>query len=79
MAVVILTDAERTQYTTWLTEARNAYHMLATGRMARVFVDQNGERIEYSVGNRNFLAAYIADLERRLGLATVIGPLHPWF
>lgn len=76
---VLLTDEERALLTKWLAEARAAYHSLATGTMARVFVDQNGERIEYSAGNKNFLAAYIADLERRLGLQTVIGPMHVWF
>ena len=76
---VTLTDAERALLTTYLAQARAAYHSLAIGQMARVFVDQNGERIEYSAGNKNFLAAYIADLERRLGIATVSGPLTPWF
>ena len=79
MAVVTLTTVERAQYTIWLTEARAAYHNLATGRMARVFVDQNGERIEYAVGNKNTLAAYINYLEQLLGLGTPSGPLHPWF
>lgn len=74
-----LTDAEVALYTTYLTEARAAYHRLALGGSARVFVDQNGERIEYTAANKNTLAAYIAELERKLGLATVTGPLTPWF
>lgn len=74
-----LTAAQVLILTTRLTEAEEKYHLLATGQMARVFVDQNGERIEYSAGNRNLLAAYIADLKRQLGLATTTGPMNVWF
>lgn len=75
----MITDAERVVLTRRLAEAEEAYHDLATGRMARVFVDQNGERVEYAAGNRNLLSAYIAELKRQLGLATTAGPLTPWF
>lgn len=71
--------ATTAQLQAWLTDAEEKYHMLATGQMARVYVDQNGERIEYSAGNRNFLAAYIQDLKRQLGLLTVTGPMNVWF
>ena len=32
----------------WLADAEQRYHELATGQAASVFVDQNGERIEYN-------------------------------
>lgn len=46
-----------------ITEAKAALHNLMIGKMPVVYVDQNGERVEYnrtSVGN---LQKYIADLE----------------
>lgn len=60
------TDAERTQYRTWLTEAREAYHELITGNKARVFVDQNGERLEYDRASASGLASWITTLENAL-------------
>lgn len=47
-----------------LLEAREAYHALNTGTLARVFVDQNGERVEYNSTNRQALANYIRELEQ---------------
>lgn len=44
-------------------EARAAYHQLNTGRMARVVVDQNGERVEFTPANRAGLYTYIQQLE----------------
>lgn len=49
-----------------LTEATDAYHQLATGRMARVFVDSNGERVEYTATNAAVLQQYIAGLQRQI-------------
>lgn len=49
-----------------LDEARQAYHQLATGRLARVFVDQNGERVEFTATNRVALYNYIQQLELQL-------------
>jgi hypothetical protein len=48
-----------------ITDAQAKYHSLLTGTLARVFVDQNGERIEYNAANAPRLAAYIADLTRQ--------------
>ena len=67
------------QLQAWLTEAEAAYHSIQTGRQIKVFVDQNGERIEYSTGNSARLFAYIQWLKNQLGLGTVQGPLHIWF
>lgn len=65
---------EREQLEAWLKEAQAAYHDLNMGRRAKVFVDQNGERIEYEGATRGQLLAYINDLKRQLGLLGVIGP-----
>lgn len=46
-----------------LDSAREAYHNLVTGRMARVVVDQNGERVEFTPANATRLHAYIQALE----------------
>jgi len=46
-----------------LDAARDAYDKLMTGKMARVVVDQNGERVEFVATNAYRLAAYIKQLE----------------
>ena len=69
--------ASREQLTIWLEDAERSYHMLATGQSAKVFVDQNGERIEYASGSLLQLAKYIAELKRQLGQC-VTGPLDVW-
>lgn len=74
-----LTEAERALYTTRLREAEAAYHTLVTGGGAKVFVDQNGERIEYQSGSIRGLTSYIASLRSLLGLGTPLGPLNVWF
>lgn len=66
---------ERIQLETWLTDARKQYHLLATGKQAKVLVDQNGERVEYTSASLTRLAAYISDLERQLGVN--VAPLGP--
>ncbi|WP_425962742.1 gpW family head-tail joining protein [Rhizobium nepotum] len=65
-----------------LDEAKAALHDLMTGRAVRVVVDQNGERVEYSVANRANLSAYIAMLEAELanaGKPLAVGAMRPWF
>jgi hypothetical protein len=46
-----------------LDDARAAKHKLVTGQLARVFMDQNGERVEYTATNIAALDAYIRQLE----------------
>lgn len=46
-----------------LEEARLARHKLVTGQLARVFMDQNGERVEFVATNIAQLDRYIASLE----------------
>lgn len=53
-----------------LAEAKSAYHALVTGTMARVIVDKNGERVEFTAANRQGLQTYIAELSKSLGLLT---------
>jgi putative alpha-1,2-mannosidase len=57
-----------------LAEARHAYHMLNTGRMARVFVDQNGERVEFTAATRTGLYNYIMQLESQVCPQTDLRP-----
>lgn len=70
-----LTAEERALYTTRLTEAETALHQLMLGQSARVYVDQNGERVEYAVANAQRLRAYVLELKVKLGLVTGIGPM----
>ena len=51
-----------------LAEAEAAYHRLLTGTSARIYVDTNGERVEYTSANIGRLSAYINELRRALGL-----------
>lgn len=61
-----------------LDEAKAQYHLLVTGQAARVFVDQNGERIEYVAANAPRLAAYIDRLERQVAGTAAKGPMRVW-
>lgn len=45
-----------------LSQAEEALHNLVTGQMARVVVDQNGDRVEFTMTNVADLRAYIASL-----------------
>jgi hypothetical protein len=47
---------------TRLAEAETALHNLVTGRLARVVVDENGERVEFTMTNVAQLRAYIESL-----------------
>lgn len=67
-----MTDAEK------LAEAEAAYHKLMTGKSARVYVDSNGERVEYTVADANKLRAYIEALKRAVSGAR-LAPARPWF
>lgn len=49
-----------------LQQAKSAYHDLQTGQSVRVFVDQNGERVEYSAANAVRLLGYIRQLEQAI-------------
>ena len=67
---------------TRIEEAKMQMHLLQTGRAARVVVDQNGERVEFSMANIGQLRAYIADLEGQLNASaapTAYGPVGFFF
>ena len=50
-----------------LDEARSAYHLLQTGRSARVVVDgATGERVEFTSAKKTDLYNYICELEAKL-------------
>jgi hypothetical protein len=73
-----MTDAEK------LADAEQALHDLATGAAVRVYVDQNGERIEYTPARMPSLRAYIQDLRAAIaaaesGAKIVKGPLRVSF
>jgi membrane protease subunit (stomatin/prohibitin family) len=65
-----LTLAER------LADAENQYHLLVSGQQARVFVDQNGERVEFTAANRADLAKYIESLKSQLSGSQTRGPMR---
>jgi hypothetical protein len=71
-----LSAAERAQKTLYLAEAEAALHSLNLGRMASVFVDQNGERVEFNKASRPALRLYITELKTALGTVTVLGPMN---
>lgn len=73
-----LSATEITLYTTRLTEAESALHNLLMGQQAKVFVDQNGERVEFTAASAPRLRAYIAELKSLLGKTTISGPLQSW-
>lgn len=63
-----------------LEEAEKAYHDLMIGGGVRTLVDQSGERIEYQMTNIGRLRAYIAELQKALGIAPkASGPLGFFF
>jgi hypothetical protein len=74
----ILTPEERALLTQRLAEAEQALHDVALGGKPRVFVDQNGERIEYGPTSTLALQKYIFQLQSRLGIANSTGPAHVW-
>jgi hypothetical protein len=51
----------------YLADARKSYHALLTGTSARVVVDQNGERAEFTAANQAALVTYITQLENICG------------
>lgn len=53
-----------------LDEAKLAYHQLNTGTMARVVVDQSGQRVEFTAANKANLYQYIQDLSAQIAGTT---------
>ena len=69
MASTPLTKQER------LEQAEAAYADMIMGLTVRVFVDQNGERVEYKAGDADKLAAYIRRLKFELNPTSQAGPM----
>lgn len=69
------TEEEKLVLRQRLRDAEQAWHELNIGQTARTFVDQNGERVEYTPATRAGLRAYIAELRVALGIPLkVSGP-----
>lgn len=49
-----------------LVQAEAAYHQLQIGGAVTVFIDQNGERVNYTVGNKSDLYSYIQRLRAQI-------------
>lgn len=49
-----------------LAEAEKAYHDLMVGNKASVYVDQNGERVEFTKVDADKLLIYIQNLRSRI-------------
>lgn len=62
-----------------LDDAKRAFHELLTGSLARVVVDQNGERVEFTNANRGALAQYIQQLEAQISGKRVNHPARAFF
>ena len=60
-----------------LDQAEDALHQKLMDGSARVFVDQNGERVEYSVPSIPRLQGYILSLKSQLGQDINVNPLSP--
>ena len=58
-----------------LAEMRSEYAALVSGNKARIIVDQNGERIEFTAANAARLYALIQEAAACLGSGT--GPKRP--
>ena len=63
-----MTNAER------LEQAESAYHDLNIGRLPRVIVDQNGERVEFTAARKADLYSYIQQLRMLVPTITVAVP-----
>lgn len=61
-----MTSAELNDLKATIKDAKAKYHLLITGQAVRVFVDQNGERMEFVGVKSADLAAYIRGLEAQL-------------
>lgn len=49
-----------------LTDALDSLHNLRTGKMARVIVDKNGERVEFTAATQSGLITYINQLRNAM-------------
>lgn len=73
--MLIIDPQERLVIEGRLKEAKHALHELQMGRSARVLVDQNGERVEFTPTTVTRLVSYIKSLESQLGIGAGSGPM----
>jgi hypothetical protein len=74
-----LTSEERAMYEQRLVEAETAMHQMAIGQSTRVYVDQNGERVEFNLNSIAQLRGYVMELRALLGKPlNVVGPMKAW-
>lgn len=66
-----MTDEELAELRNKIADAEAKYHQLQLGNVARVIVDQNGERVEFTVVKRSDLYAYLQSLRAQLPDAPV--------
>lgn len=66
-----MTPAEEAALRLKILEAETEYHALVLGIKARVFVDQNGERVEFAKTDASELRKYITYLQSLLPNSTV--------
>jgi hypothetical protein len=63
-----------------LVDAEASYHALMTGKSVREYVDQNGEKVSYTVANAGLLALYIQGLKNQIataaGCTVNVGPMR---
>ena len=70
ISCIPLTPEARALLEKQLAEAQAQYHTLMLGTAARVIVDQNGERVEFTAANKGNLVNYILSLKAQLGMFT---------
>jgi hypothetical protein len=61
-----------------LDDARAKYHALMTGTSARVLVDQNGEKVEFTAAKKQDLYNYIGQLEAQLAPVSTPADMRPY-
>jgi hypothetical protein len=63
-----------------LDQAEAAYHDLMIGKSAKVFVDQNGERVEFTMADAVNLRRYVEALRAEVaGTQAFIPPMGVYF
>lgn len=60
-----------------LADARSAYHSLMTGTRVQLFLDQNGEKVQYTTATRADLYSYIQELQSKLPCDDPDAPIWP--
>lgn len=77
-----MTDAEVLALKQKILDVETAIHNIHTGQSVRVFVDQNGERVEFNGANLTSLRRYLLELKSQLpesGVKAYTGPIGFFF